>query len=114
VRQERVAPLIASLDRWMRAARSKMSRHADVAKAMDYMLKRWDAFTCFLGDGRICLTNNAAARVQRGIAMAGSLCMPSSSAGNIGRVFASSPRHGRPFRTTAALTVGEARSAVRI
>ena len=27
---------------------------------MDYMLKRWDAFTRFLDDGRICLTNNAA------------------------------------------------------
>ena len=32
-----------------------MSRHAEVAKAMDYMLKRWDAFTRFLDDGRICL-----------------------------------------------------------
>ena len=27
---------------------------------MDYMLKRWDGFTRFLDDGRICLTNNAA------------------------------------------------------
>jgi hypothetical protein len=26
----------------------------------DYMLKRWTAFTRFLDDGRICLTNNAA------------------------------------------------------
>jgi hypothetical protein len=69
VRQERVAPLVASLESWMRAARSKMSRHADVAKAIDYMLKRWDAFTCFLRDGRICLTNNAAERALRGIAL---------------------------------------------
>jgi hypothetical protein len=29
---------------------------------MDYMLKRWAAFTRFLSDGRICLTNNAAER----------------------------------------------------
>ena len=28
--------------------------------AMDYMLKRWPAFTRFLDDGRICLSNNAA------------------------------------------------------
>jgi hypothetical protein len=27
---------------------------------MDYMLVRWEAFARFLGDGRICLTNNAA------------------------------------------------------
>jgi hypothetical protein len=29
---------------------------------MDYMLKRWPAFTRFLDDARICLTNNAAER----------------------------------------------------
>jgi transposase len=34
-----------------------------------YMLKRWEAFTRFLGDGRICLTNNAAERALRGIAL---------------------------------------------
>ena len=53
----------------MRVERGKLSRHADVAKAMDYMLKRWDAFTRFLADGRICLTNNAAERALRGIAL---------------------------------------------
>jgi transposase len=45
MRQLRVAPLITSLETWMRGERSRLSRHADVAKAMDYMLKRWDAFT---------------------------------------------------------------------
>jgi transposase len=33
------------------------------------MLKRWDSFTRFLADGRICLTNNAAERELRGIAL---------------------------------------------
>ena len=33
------------------------------------MLKRWPAFTRFLDDGRICLTNNAAERALRGIAV---------------------------------------------
>ena len=69
VRQKDVAPLVAELEVWMRAARSKMSRHADVAKAMDYMLKRWSTFTRFLNDGRICLTNNAAERALRGVAL---------------------------------------------
>lgn len=36
---------------------------------MDYMLKRWDTFSRFLDDGRICLTNNAAERALRGIAL---------------------------------------------
>jgi hypothetical protein len=69
VRQQHVAPLVTSLESWMRTARGRMSRHADVAKAIDYMLKRWEAFTRFLGDGRICLTNNAAERALRGIAL---------------------------------------------
>jgi len=36
---------------------------------MDYMLKRWASFTRFLEDGRICLTNNAAERALRGLAL---------------------------------------------
>ena len=62
VRQELSAPLVASLEAWMREQRAKLSRGNDVAKAMDYMLKRWTAFTRFLDDGRICLSNNAAAQ----------------------------------------------------
>jgi transposase len=69
VRQDRVAPLAGELQEWMRAERARLSRHADTAKAMDYMLKRWTAFTRFLDDGRICLTNNAAERTLRGIAL---------------------------------------------
>ena len=53
---------------WLRRA-TKLSRHAEVAKAIDYMLKRWPAFTRFLDDGRICLTNNAAERALRGVAL---------------------------------------------
>ena len=68
-REKRVTPLVAELERWMRAERARLSRHADTAKAMDYMMKRWPAFTRFLDDGRICLTNNAAERALRGIAL---------------------------------------------
>ena len=68
-RRERSTPLVAELEDWMRTERAGLSRHADVAKAMDYMLKRWDGFTRFLDDGRICLTNNAAERALRGIAL---------------------------------------------
>jgi transposase len=69
VRRERIAPLVAELEAWMRTERAKLSRHGDVAKAMDYMLKRWSTFARFLDDGRICLTNNAAERALRGIAL---------------------------------------------
>jgi transposase len=69
VRQELSAPLVADLQAWMREQRAKLSRGNDVAKAMDYLLKRWTAFTRFLEDGRICLSNNAAERALRGIAL---------------------------------------------
>ena len=39
-----------------------------MAKAMDTMLKRWEGFAAFLTDGRVCLSNNAAERVPRGVA----------------------------------------------
>jgi transposase len=67
VRQHESKPRVAELEKWMRAERTRMSRHAETAKAIDYMLKRWPAFTRFLDDGRICLTNNAAERAPRGI-----------------------------------------------
>jgi transposase len=69
VRRVRVAPLVSDLEIWMRNERANLSRHSEVAKAMNYMLTRWDTFTRFLNDGRICLTNNAAERALRGIAL---------------------------------------------
>ena len=42
-----------------------------MAKAIDYLLapKHWPGFTRFLEDGRVCLTNNAAERSLRGVAL---------------------------------------------
>ena len=68
-RREQVVPLVAELETWMRAERARLSRHNDISRAMDYMLKRWPAFARFLDDGRICLTNNAAERALRGVAI---------------------------------------------
>ncbi len=69
VRQNLSTPLVTALEAWMREQRAKLSRHDPVAKIIDYMLKDWPAFTGFLADGRICLTNNAAERALRGIAL---------------------------------------------
>jgi transposase len=68
-RKEHIAPLVAELEAWMRAERARVSGKSEIGKAMDYMLKRWDGFTRFLHDGRICLTNNAAERALRGVAL---------------------------------------------
>jgi transposase len=68
-RQAVSLPLVNDLHAWMRDERARLSRHNDVAKAMDYMLNRWTAFTRFLDDGKICLSNNTAERALRGIAL---------------------------------------------
>jgi hypothetical protein len=68
-RQADIGPLVAELENWMRAERVRLSGHNPVAKAFDYMLVRWPAFAAFLDDARICLSNNAAERALRGIAI---------------------------------------------
>ena len=65
VRKELSAPLMNDLRDWLHVQLNKISRNHDLAKAINYMLRRWDAFTRFLDDGRVCLTNNAAERALR-------------------------------------------------
>lgn len=64
-RQDLSAPLMAELHGWLTAQRAKLSRNHDLTKACLYMLRRWEAFTRFLDDGRVCLSNNAAERALR-------------------------------------------------
>jgi transposase len=85
-RQRLARPMVEDLHDWLRAERARMSKHNPVAKAINYMFEedgRWEAFTRFLDDGRICLTNNAAERALRGIAL-----------GRKAWLFAGSPRGG--------------------
>lgn len=74
VRQERSAPLVTELERWMIETRDKLSRGHDLTKAFNYMLRHWSSFTRFLDDGRICLSNNAAERALRGIGKSWPFC----------------------------------------
>jgi transposase len=69
VRQEQSVPLVTALEVWLREQRSRLSSASSVAGPIDYMLRRWNRFTRFLDDGRICLTNNAAERALRGFAL---------------------------------------------
>ncbi len=85
-RQRLVRPMVQDLHDWLRSERARMSKHNPVAKAINYMFEedgRWEAFTRFLDDGRICLTNNAAERALRGVAL-----------GRKAWLFAGSPRGG--------------------
>jgi transposase len=69
IRQARSAPLVAECAAWMTKTRDKLSRGHELAKALNYMLRRWPSFTRFLDDGRICITNSAAERALRGVAL---------------------------------------------
>lgn len=69
VRQAQSKPLIIVLEAWLRNQRDRLSSKSDTVKAINYCLTRWIAFTRFLDDGRICLSNNAAERAVRGIAV---------------------------------------------
>jgi hypothetical protein len=69
VRRMLSRPLVDDLGLYMRAQLERLARGHDLAKAIKYVLKRWAAFTLFLEDGRVCLSNNAAERGLRGIAL---------------------------------------------
>src|SRR5580693_8364775 len=69
VRRAVSRPLVDALMTYMREGAAKLSRGHDLAKAIQYMLKRWPAFTLFLDDGRVCMSNNAAERGLRGVAL---------------------------------------------
>src|SRR4051794_4686229 len=69
VREERAGPLVAELEAWLRVQYARVSPKSETGKAIAYALNQWKALTRFLEDGRICLSNNAAERALRGVAV---------------------------------------------
>src|SRR5262245_12855216 len=59
----------------MSEERRRLSRHSELAGAMDYMLKRWASFTRFLEDGRFALTTTSPERALRGPALGRKPCL---------------------------------------
>jgi len=69
VRQALSKPIVEALHAYLIEKRFEFSKTHDLYKAINYLLKRWPAFTLFLEDGRVCMSNNAAERALRGIAL---------------------------------------------
>jgi transposase len=69
VRHERSQPLVTELESWLREQRGRVSKNSETGKAISYSLKRWVALTRFLDDGRLCMSNNAAERELRAVAV---------------------------------------------
>lgn len=68
-RDQHSRPLVIAMQAWLREQRSRVSKNSETGKAIDYSLKRWAALTCFLHDGRLCMSNNAAERELRAVAV---------------------------------------------
>jgi transposase len=69
VRHERSRPRAEALGVWLREQHARLSPNNQVAKAIAYSLNAWDALVRFLDDGRLCMSNNAAERALRCIAV---------------------------------------------
>ena len=69
MRAERSRSLVLELEAWLREQRAKLSGQSETAKAIAYSLTRWAALTRFLDDGRLCMSNNAAEREVRAVAV---------------------------------------------
>ncbi|MGY4503259.1 hypothetical protein ACVWYH_007216 [Bradyrhizobium sp. GM24.11] len=57
MRQALSRPLVEDLQVYMREQLAKLSRGHDLAKAFNYILKRWASFTLFLEDERVTFCN---------------------------------------------------------
>jgi transposase len=79
IRQARARPVIDDLAAFLDGSLPKLSGKGELAGAMRYARGRWEALARYLDDGRLEISNNAAERAIRPLAMRGSLCTPSSS-----------------------------------
>lgn len=68
-RKAELEPRLAAFRTWMQAHQPKLLPKSPLAKAMEYCLNQWVALTRFLEDGRLPMTNNAAERAMRPIAV---------------------------------------------
>jgi Transposase IS66 family len=101
VRNERSRPLVVDLETWLRQKRAKLSAKNETAKAIQYSLKLWSPLTRFLDDGRLCVSNNAAERALRCVAVGrptGPSPVPTTAAG----APPSSTRSSRPPSSTTS------------
>jgi hypothetical protein len=79
IRQSRAVPLVQELAAFLDTTLPKLSSKSDLAGAIRYARSRWPALTRYLADGRLEISNNAAERAIRPLAMRRPLCPSSSS-----------------------------------
>jgi hypothetical protein len=60
---------LSELRAFLDATLAKITGKSDFAKAIRYATSRWTAFTCYVDDGRLEMSNNAAERAIRPLAL---------------------------------------------
>lgn len=65
IRQDKAKPIADKLHQWLQEKRQLTTKNASISKAMDYCLKRWQALTQYLDDGRLPIDNNWAENQMR-------------------------------------------------
>jgi len=69
IRQSRAAPLVDDLAGFLDATLPRLSSKSELASAIRYARSRWEVLTRYLADGRLELSNNAAERAIRPLAL---------------------------------------------
>lgn len=69
LRQKKARPLLDSLKRWLDETRAGSLGNSGTIRAIDYTLKRWNALTRYLADGRRPIDNNPIENAIRPIAV---------------------------------------------
>ena len=69
VRQARARPLLDELKRFLDTSLGRISSKSSLAQAIRYATSRWDALSRFITDGRLEMSNNAAERAIRPLAL---------------------------------------------
>jgi transposase len=68
-RRQRAVPVLAELKIFLDATLPKISGKSDYAGAIRYATSRWTALTRYVDDGRLEMSNNAAERAIRPLAL---------------------------------------------
>ena len=58
LRQDKARPILDKLQQWLIGQREQVTNGTSTAKAIDYCLKRWEALTRYVDDGRVPIDNN--------------------------------------------------------
>lgn len=69
LRQSRARPLLAEFDAWMQLAATQALPKSPLGRAIVYAQNQWPALVRYVEDGRLSISNNAAERALRGIAV---------------------------------------------